>query len=101
MTAANLTSTERIGQATETYTIWFSAGSKQYDLQTTDYALYQQAVPGSEWSLQVNKLGAVTAATPGIRAPLHLKNKKPAVGGFFISHYFSDTRELIPNARRL
>lgn len=62
--AANLTSTERIGQATETYTIWFSAGSKQYDLQTTDYALYQQAVPGSEWSLQVNKLGAVTAATP-------------------------------------
>ena len=62
--AANLTNTRRIGQASEAYTIWFSAGGKQYDLQTTDYELYQKAIPGSEWSLQVNKLGGVTSAEP-------------------------------------
>ncbi len=62
--AANLTDTQRIGQATETYTIWFSAGGREYDLRTSDYSLYQQAYPGSEWELEVNQLGAVTSAQP-------------------------------------
>lgn len=62
--AANLTNTQRIGQATETYTIWFSAGGQQFDLRTTDYSLYQQAYPGSQWELEVNQLGAVTSAQP-------------------------------------
>ncbi len=62
--AANLTNTQRIGQATETYTIWFSAGEQQFDLRTTDYSLYQQAYPGSQWELEVNQLGAVTSAQP-------------------------------------
>ena len=62
--AANLTDTQRVGQATETYTIWFSAGGREYDLRTSDYSLYQQAYPGSEWELEVNQLGAVTSAQP-------------------------------------
>jgi len=62
--AANLTNTQRIGQATETYTIWFSAGGREYDLQTSDYNLYQQAYPGSQWELEVNQLGGVTSAIP-------------------------------------
>ena len=62
--AANLTSTERVGEATETYTIWFNAGGKNYDLRTTNYSLYQQAYPGSQWELEVNQLGAVTSAQP-------------------------------------
>lgn len=62
--AANLTSTERVGEATETYTIWFSAGGQNYDLRTTNYSLYQQAYPGSQWELEVNQLGAVTSAQP-------------------------------------
>lgn len=62
--AANLTDTQRIGQATETYTIWFSAGGQEFDLRTSDYSLYQQAYPGSEWELEVNQLGGVTAAQP-------------------------------------
>ena len=62
--AANLTNTQRIGQATETYTIWFSAGGQEYDLRTSDYNLYQLAYPGSEWELEVNQLGGVTAAQP-------------------------------------
>jgi len=61
---ANLSDTQRIGQATETYTIWFSTGSREYDLRTSDYSLYQLALPGSEWELEVNKLGAVTSAQP-------------------------------------
>ncbi len=62
--AANLTDTQRVGQATESYTIWFNAGGQDYDLQTTDFDLYQQAYPGSEWELEVNQLGAVTSARP-------------------------------------
>ena len=62
--AANLTNTQRIGQASETYTIWFSAGGQQFDLRTTDYTLYQQAYPGSVWELEVNQLGGVTSARP-------------------------------------
>ena len=62
--AANLTDTQRVGQATETYTIWFNAGAKDYDLQTTDYSLYQLAYPGSEWELEVNQLGGITSARP-------------------------------------
>lgn len=62
--AANLTDTQRVGEATETYTIWFSAGGQNYDLRTTNFSLYQQAYPGSQWELEVNKLGAVTSAIP-------------------------------------
>jgi hypothetical protein len=62
--AANLIDTQRVGQATETYTIWFSAGGQNYDLRTTNYSLYQQAYPGSQWELEVNQLGAVTSASP-------------------------------------
>ena len=62
--AANLTNTQRIGQATETYTIWFSSGGQQFDLRTTDYSLFQQAYPGSQWELEVNQLGGVTSAQP-------------------------------------
>jgi len=62
--AANLTDTQRVGQATETYTIWFSAAGREYDLRTSDFNLYQLAYPGSEWELEVNQLGAVTSARP-------------------------------------
>lgn len=62
--AANLTDMQRVGQATETYTIWFSAGGREYDLRTSDYNLYRLAYPGSEWELEVNQLGAVTSAQP-------------------------------------
>ena len=61
---ANLTNTQRIGQASETYTIGFSAGSRDYNLQTSNYDLYQAAFPGSEWELEVNQLGGVTSAQP-------------------------------------
>ena len=62
--AANLADTQRVGQATETYTIWFSTGGREYDLRTSDYNLYQLAYPGSQWELEVNQLGAVTSAQP-------------------------------------
>lgn len=62
--APNLTNTQRIGQSSEMYTIWFSAGRQEYDLRTSNFTLYQQAFPGSHWELEVNGLGAVTLATP-------------------------------------
>jgi len=62
--ARSLSTTERIGSATEAYTIWFSAGGDDYSLRTSDYELYQQAYPGSVWELEVNGLGGVTSAQP-------------------------------------
>lgn len=60
----SLASSERIGDVSETYTIWFSASGEEYRLRTSDYDLYQQAYPGSRWEIEVNGLGAVTSAIP-------------------------------------
>ncbi len=58
---ANLSNNQRAGASTERYIINFQSGSDEYRYTTSDYTLYQQALPGSVWILEVNGLGNVTS----------------------------------------
>ena len=55
---------QRYGNSTERYTITFSTASENFDYTTTDYNLFQQAVPGSDWVIEVNGFGDITAIDP-------------------------------------
>lgn len=59
--STNLTTDQRFGTSTERYTITFTTSSDEYQYVTTDYSLFQQAVPGSDWVLEVNGYGNVTS----------------------------------------
>ena len=58
---ANLSSSQRAGTSTERYIINFRSDDEDYRFTTSDYNLYQLALPGSEWILEVNGLGNVTS----------------------------------------
>lgn len=60
----NLGTDQRLGNASERYTITFLANSDSYEYTTTDYNLYQLAQPGSDWEIEVNGFGNVTSANP-------------------------------------
>lgn len=62
--SASLSSTQRLGEQNETYTIVFTGSGERYTYTTTNPDLYQLAEIGSRWELAVNKLGAVTSAEP-------------------------------------
>jgi len=55
---------QRYGNSTERYTITFSTASDDFQYTTTDYNLFQQAVPGSDWVIEVNGFGDITAINP-------------------------------------
>lgn len=61
---AQLTSNEKFGNANERYTIVFTANGTNYQMTTTDFELFQHAVPGSRWALEVNSSGDVRNAIP-------------------------------------
>ncbi len=61
---ANLSNTQRFGDQTARYTIWFDADGQTYSLTTSDLALFQQAYPGSDWTIEVNNFGSVSSAEP-------------------------------------
>jgi len=58
---ANLSNSQRAGDSTERYIINFRSDDDDYRYTTSDYNLYQLALPGSEWILEVNGLGNVTS----------------------------------------
>ena len=60
---ATLSSTERIGEQTEDYKIYFASGGDQYSYTTNDYDLYQYADIGSSWEIEVNGFGDTTSIT--------------------------------------
>ena len=60
----NLSTDQRFGNSTERYTITFTTSSDDFQYTTTDYSLFQQAVPGSDWVIEVNGNGVVTAISP-------------------------------------
>ncbi len=60
----SLTSTERLGEQTEQYTIYFKADGSQYTFTTSSLALYQQATTGSVWDLEITNSGDVRTASP-------------------------------------
>ncbi|MGB4595499.1 MAG: zinc finger protein [Anaerolineaceae bacterium] len=59
-----LTSNEKFGKANERYTIVFTSDGTSYQLTTSDFELYQYALPGSQWTLEVNSFGDVRNASP-------------------------------------
>jgi len=62
--STSLGTDQRFGNSTERYTITFTTSSEEYKYTTTDYSLFQQAVPGSDWVIEVNGFGDVTAISP-------------------------------------
>ncbi len=58
---ANLSTSQRAGASTERYIINFRSDDDDYRYTTSDYNLYQQAFPGSEWILEVNGLGNIVS----------------------------------------
>lgn len=55
-----LASNEKYGNQNEIYTIFFDANGDTFSLNTTDLDLYLQAVPGSNWELEINGFGNIT-----------------------------------------
>lgn len=62
--STSLGTDQRFGDSTERYTITFSTSGEDYQFTTTDYDLFQQAVPGSDWVIEVNGFGDVTGINP-------------------------------------
>lgn len=51
---------QRLGeQRTEEYVIVFATGDQTYSFTTSDFELFQQAQPGTIWTLNINSLGGV------------------------------------------
>jgi hypothetical protein len=61
--STTLSTSQRLGNSTERYTISFSTASDEFQYTTSDYSLFQQAVPGSNWVIEVNGFGDVTAVS--------------------------------------
>ena len=61
----SLTSGQRLGESrNETYVILFQVEDELYKYQTSDAAIFEQAIPGSEWTLAINKLGKIQSIQP-------------------------------------
>lgn len=58
---ANLTSSSRIGEQTESYVIYFDVDGDTYKYVTDDAYLFQSAYPGSTWQLEVTGSGNITS----------------------------------------
>lgn len=60
---ASLSSTERVGEQTEDYTIFFVSGGDHYTYSTDDFNLYRYADIDSTWEIEVNGFGDITSVT--------------------------------------
>lgn len=55
---------QRLGDRRQTYTVQFSTAEGSYTYQTSDYSLFQQFQPGSQWLLNINTFGDVLSVEP-------------------------------------
>lgn len=55
---------QRMGDRGQTYTIVFETPDGQVTFTTTDYDLFKQLQPGSEWLLNVNSFGSILSVEP-------------------------------------
>ena len=60
----SLAADERTGTATEEYRVFFDTRKRNYTYSTTDLSLFLQAVPGSEWELEVNNARGILDLQP-------------------------------------
>ena len=59
---------QRIGSGREeTYTLTFTSGGETYTYTTSDFGLFQQARPGSQWRLNINTFGSLVSIEPEAR----------------------------------
>jgi len=56
-----LSTSQRIGQQEESYTIIFDTDEGELEYQTDDFLDLQLYQPGSQWNLEVNKFNAITS----------------------------------------
>ena len=59
-----LTSGQREGERVEKYTVYFTAGGKQYEYALGNQADFARFTPGSEWTLKINTFGALNSVEP-------------------------------------
>lgn len=59
-----LTSGQREGERVEEYTVYFTAGGKQYQYTFDNPADFEKFTPGSEWTLKINSFGALKSVEP-------------------------------------
>jgi ribosomal protein L40E len=57
----NLRAGQKTGNQKETYLVTFNADGKQYTYETSNASEFAKFTTGSQWSLKVNALGAVTS----------------------------------------
>lgn len=60
----NLMQNQRLGGRSERYTIYFDVNGRSYNMRTSNFELYQSAVPGSSWTLAVTEGGDIRRAEP-------------------------------------
>ena len=60
----NLSSDQREGNRTENYAVTFAADGKNYSYHPDNADSFSQFVPGSEWTLTINGLNAITDIKP-------------------------------------
>lgn len=60
----NLPQNQRMGGKSERYTIQFDVNGQTYRMRTSDFNVYQQAFPGSLWTLAVTQGGDIRRAEP-------------------------------------
>jgi hypothetical protein len=55
---------ERLGEYSETYTVYFDTTDGDYVYSMGDFEEFQQFQIGSEWTLEINTFGSVVSVSP-------------------------------------
>jgi len=55
---------QRLGQQSESYTVYFDTTQGTLDYAVSNFSEYQQFQIGTQWNLEVNTLGGVVSVTP-------------------------------------
>jgi ribosomal protein L40E len=59
-----LSTEQRLGEGSETYTIYFDTNDDDYTYSVSDYETFQQFQVGTEWNLEINTFGNVVSVEP-------------------------------------
>jgi hypothetical protein len=59
-----LSKEQRLGEGSETYTVYFNTNDRDYTYSISDYESFQQFQIGTKWNLEVNTFGGVVSVAP-------------------------------------
>lgn len=60
----DISAEERLGEYTETYTIYFDTADGSYPYSVDEFGEFQQFQVGTEWTLEVNTFGGIVSVSP-------------------------------------